>query len=235
MLATISTVGVFGSYRFIRFRSALVTRLGVIGTTGENGWYGEYGTGAPVHGVCAPEGDSGCARSNTVCLVWLCVAYDGDASDGSYARSGRLPPVRTADGALERNDVARGDAGRVWKGCWNEDARGDAGSVGKRLTPGLGDDGRPTRGADESAETAESGSSGACALLLACRLVVTIELPMRSSMLSVLSGDISGVIGAPAGCTLCTLCTWDCIDCIDWRGWMRRWSKEGTGGGADGA
>lgn len=36
-LLTISTVGVFGSNLFILFRSALVTKDGVIGTTGLNG------------------------------------------------------------------------------------------------------------------------------------------------------------------------------------------------------
>jgi hypothetical protein len=35
---TISTVGVLGSILRIRFRSALVTTLGVMGTSGENGW-----------------------------------------------------------------------------------------------------------------------------------------------------------------------------------------------------
>jgi hypothetical protein len=35
---TISTVGVLGSNLRIRFRSARVTKLGVMGTTGENGW-----------------------------------------------------------------------------------------------------------------------------------------------------------------------------------------------------
>lgn len=37
-LLTISTVGVFGSNLFILFLSALVTKDGVIGTTGEKGW-----------------------------------------------------------------------------------------------------------------------------------------------------------------------------------------------------
>lgn len=38
---TISNVGVLGSSLLIRLRSSLVTRLGVMGITGENGWYGE--------------------------------------------------------------------------------------------------------------------------------------------------------------------------------------------------
>lgn len=37
-LLTISTVGVLGSNLFILFLSALVTKDGVIGTTGLNGW-----------------------------------------------------------------------------------------------------------------------------------------------------------------------------------------------------
>jgi len=37
---TISTVGVLGSNLRMRLRSARVTKLGVMGTTGEKGWYG---------------------------------------------------------------------------------------------------------------------------------------------------------------------------------------------------
>ena len=48
LLFTISSVGVLGSSLLILFRSALVTSDGVIGTHGEKGWYGEYGTAVPV-------------------------------------------------------------------------------------------------------------------------------------------------------------------------------------------
>lgn len=78
-LCTMCSVGVFGCSCFILFLSALVTKEGVIGTTGVNGWYGEYGTAAPVNGVRMPPGDSG-ALSNTVCFV---VCVDGEAKDGS--------------------------------------------------------------------------------------------------------------------------------------------------------
>ena len=40
-LLTNCVVGVLGTIRLILLRSSLVTRDGVIGTTGENGWYGE--------------------------------------------------------------------------------------------------------------------------------------------------------------------------------------------------
>jgi hypothetical protein len=38
LFLTMATVGVLGSILFIRLRSSLVTRLGVMGMTGENGW-----------------------------------------------------------------------------------------------------------------------------------------------------------------------------------------------------
>ena len=38
---TISMVGLFGLYFFIRLRSALVTSEGVMGMQGVWGWYGE--------------------------------------------------------------------------------------------------------------------------------------------------------------------------------------------------
>ena len=111
-----------------------------------------YGTGAPVHGVLKPDGESG-ALSKTVCLVvWI----DGDAMDDSYARNGRVPPVLTADGALGLENVAPG--------------LGDAGRDGNRLTPGLGDDGKPTRGVVDLSVVAELGSCSyvACDALREC-------------------------------------------------------------------
>jgi hypothetical protein len=137
---TISRVGVLGFMLFMRLRSALVTSEGVIGMHGVCGWYGVYGTGAPVQGVLKPDGESG-ALSKTVCLV---VCMDGDANDGSYARSGRAPPVRTAEGALGLENVAPG--------------LGDAGKDGNRLTPGLGDEGKPTSGVVDLSVVAELGS-----------------------------------------------------------------------------
>lgn len=75
-----STVGVLGTMRFIRLRSSLVTRDGVIGTRGVNGWYGEYGTPAVI-GVL-PPGDNGPLRSKTVCfVVWF--TAEGELRDGS--------------------------------------------------------------------------------------------------------------------------------------------------------
>jgi hypothetical protein len=100
-LFTISTVGVLGSILLIRLRSALVTKLGVMGMTGEKGWYGVYGTGAPVSGVFTP-GDIGIARVKTVSLVVCC---RGLMMLGSYARKGRAPPVRREAGALGRWNV----------------------------------------------------------------------------------------------------------------------------------
>lgn len=137
---TISTVGVLGSSLFIRLRSALVTRLGVMGTTGEKGWYGLYGTAAPVNGVCMP-GDIGMARVKTVSFVVCC---RGLMMLGSYARNGREPPVRTGAGALLRWNV--------WPGL------GLAGSDGNLVTPGLGDVGKPTSALVELVEAAETGS-----------------------------------------------------------------------------
>lgn len=102
-----------------------------------------------------PEGDRGAALSKVVCLV---VCRDGEAREGSYARSGRAPPVRTAEGAFDREkvDPGPGEVGKVAPGL------GEAGSEeseGKRLTPGFGEDGRPTRGAVDRSETAETGSA----------------------------------------------------------------------------
>ena len=94
-------VGVFGTILFMRFRSSFVTREGVTGTTGVNGWYGEYGTAPAVRGVLPVVGESGPLLSKTVCLV-VRAMVDGDAMGCSYARSGNEPPVLTADGALPR-------------------------------------------------------------------------------------------------------------------------------------
>jgi len=122
-----------------------------MGTTGEKGWYGVYGTASPVYGVRIPvciPGDKGpgAARVKTVCLVPSLVA-DGLARLGSYARSGRAPPVRTAAGALDRAKdwPGLGDAGRVSR-------------LGNLFTPGLGDMGSPTRPEVDRSDLAEGGS-----------------------------------------------------------------------------
>lgn len=128
-----------GSILLILFLSALVTSDGVTGTHGVNGWYGEYGSAAPVNGVRPPPGESGSDRSKTVCFVWIDELVGEASDDSAYARSGSVPPVRTADGALGREkEPARGVRGRLGGGE-KRDARGEAGSVGKRFTPGLGD------------------------------------------------------------------------------------------------
>lgn len=67
-LLTISKVGVLGTILFMRLRSSLVTKPGVIGTRGVYGWYGEYGMALAVNGVL-PVGDKGSVLSKTVCLV----------------------------------------------------------------------------------------------------------------------------------------------------------------------
>jgi len=148
---TISTVGVLGSNLFILFLSALVTSEGVIGITGENGWYGEYGTGAPVHGVRRPLGDSGVVLSKTVCLTG-CIPVVGETLEGSYALKGRAPPARMAEGALdlEKVDPGLGDEGRD-----NRD--------GNRLAPGFGEVGRPTRGVVDLSDAADTGSASVVA------------------------------------------------------------------------
>lgn len=120
------------------------------GITGENGWYGEYGTGAPVQGVRAP-GDKGIVRSNVVCFV---VCADGELNAGSYARRGSVPPVRTAEGALGReNWPDRGDVGNVTPGL------GELGSEGNRVALGLGELGNPTRGVVDRSDVADTGST----------------------------------------------------------------------------
>jgi hypothetical protein len=90
---------------------------------------------------------------NTVCLV-PSTGRDGLARLGSYARSGKAPPARTADGLLTREKV--------------EPGRGDAGNesmLGKRLTLGLGDDGSPTRLDVDFSDTADTGSASLWARL----------------------------------------------------------------------
>ena len=81
--------------------------------------------------------------------------------DGSYARSGKLPPVRMAVGALGREKDGPPVLLKVCPGL------GDAGRDdrdGKRLTPGLGEDGRPTRGVDDESDTADRGSASVVAV-----------------------------------------------------------------------
>lgn len=89
---------------------------------------------------------------------------EGEAREGSYARSGRAPPVRTAEGALGRENVdpGLGEVGKLAPGPGeggNVAPLGVAGNEGKRLTPGFGEEGRPTRGAVDRSETAETGSA----------------------------------------------------------------------------
>lgn len=115
-------------------------------------------------------GDSGIDRSNVVCFV---VCAEGEVKAGSYARRGNAPPVRTADGALGReneapgfgdagNETPLGEAGKVVPGAGDvgkvAPGLGEAGREGKRLTPGLGEDGSPTKGAVERSVIADSGS-----------------------------------------------------------------------------
>jgi len=80
-----------------------------------------------------------------------------------------------ADGALDllkdepglgvRTNVepGAGEAGKVLARGVEEaklaPGRGDAGKAGKRLTPGFGEDGSPTRGVKERSVTADSGST----------------------------------------------------------------------------
>ena len=139
-----------------------------------------------------PEGDRGAALSNVVCFV---VCMDGEAREGSYARSGSAPPVRTAEGAFgrEKDDWDLGDVGKDAPGLGDDGSEGSE-PEGNRA-PGLGDEGRPTRGALDRSETAETGSAsvGACDGLREWPKFA----PNRSSMLIVLSGDMSGgVMGA---------------------------------------
>lgn len=81
-----------------------------------------------VPGVRAVIGERGYERSNVV----SCVCSFGEAMEDSYARNGRAPPVRTAEGGALRWKVAPG--------------LGDAGKVGKRVTLGLGEEGKPMSG-----------------------------------------------------------------------------------------
>ena len=98
-------------------------------------------------------------------MVCFVVCNDGDVKEGSYARSGRAPPVRTAEGALgrEKVDPGFGEAGKLAPGSGEvgkvAPGLGEAGNEGKRLTPGFGEEGRPTRGAVDRSETAETGSA----------------------------------------------------------------------------
>ncbi len=89
-------------------------------------------------------------------MVCLVVCAEGELSAGSYARSGRALPVRTADGAFgrEKDLSVRGELG-----TWNVDPGfGDVGRDGKRVTLGFGDEGKPTRGVVDCSEAAEVGS-----------------------------------------------------------------------------
>jgi len=91
-----------------------------------------------------------------VCFVCQ-LAADGDVTDGSYARSGKAPPVRIAVGALGREKLAPGlgDEGNDGSDVWE---------LEKRVWPGLGDDGSPMSGVDEESETAETGSASVVAV-----------------------------------------------------------------------
>ena len=73
-----------------------MTSLGVTGITGENGWYGLYGTAPGLHGVpdlkppvAGPRDRSGAVRSNTVVFVdcWK-EENEGEVSAGWNWRNG---------------------------------------------------------------------------------------------------------------------------------------------------